>query len=95
MQFCRNILIAKICMYDLEKSHKNVEQLRALCSAANSGSTPLIRDFNHVKNAMKICTDKFVYAERFSEKMKIVVKYCNKISKGTYINVYVSGCWYV
>ena len=83
MQFCKKISNAKICMYDLEKFWKNVEQLQALCNAANSGSSPLISDFNHVKNAMKICLDKFVYAERFSEEIKVVVKYCNKISKGT------------
>ena len=83
IRFYKNISNAKICMYDLEKFWKNVEQLQALCNAANSGSSPLIPDFNHVKNAMRICSDKFVHAERFSEEMKVVVKYCNKISKGT------------
>ena len=83
IQLCKNILNAKICMYDLEKCRRNVEQLQALCNAANSGNSPLCPNSNHVKSAMDLCFEKFGYVEKFSEMMEVVVKYCNMISKGT------------
>ena len=83
IQLCRNILSAKICMYDLEKCYKNVEQLQALCHAANSGNAPLCPYYNHVKSGMDLCSEKFGYVEKFSKMMEVVVIHCNKISKGT------------
>ena len=75
-QLCRNILSAKICMYDLEKCQRNVEQLQALCNAANSPNS------NRVKSAMDLCSEKFGYVEKFSKMIEAVVKHCSKISKG-------------
>ena len=81
-------------MYDLEKCGRNVEQLQALCNAANSGITPLCPDSNHVKKAMKICSKKFGYVEKFSKMIEVVVKHCNKISKGILcIFVFVFSCY--
>ena len=82
IQLCRNILSAKICMYDLEKCHKNVEQLLALCNAANSGNSPLCPTYNRVRSGMDLCAEKFGYVEKFSKKMEVLVKHCDKISKG-------------
>ena len=83
IKLCKSILNAKICMYDLEKCRGNVEQLQALCNAANSGNTPLCPKSNHVKSAMELCSEKFDYVEKFSKMIEVVVKHCNKISKGT------------
>ena len=83
IQLCKNILSAKICMYDLEQCNKNVEQLQALCDAANSGNTPLCPSSDRVKSGMDLCAEKFGYVEKFSKKMEVLVKHCNKISKGT------------
>ena len=85
LQLCKNIPNAKICMYDLEKCFKNVEQLEALCNAANSGSGLLCPKFKHVKSAMDLCSEKFVSVEKFSKMIGVVVKYCNKISEGTHV----------
>ena len=82
IKLCNNILNAKISMYNLEKCRRNVEQLQALCNAANSGNTPLCKGFNHVKSAMELCSEKFDYVKKFSEMIEVVVKHCNKISKG-------------
>lgn len=83
IKLCKGIRNAKICMYDLEKCHKNIEQLQALCNAANSGNSPLCPDSNHVKSAMEMCSKKFSYVEKFSKMIEVVVKHCSKISKGT------------
>ena len=82
IQFCKRIVNAKICMYDLEKCERNIDSLRALCNAANSGKAPLCLHFEAVKNAMDLCSKKFLYVEQYSKMMEVVVKYCSKISKG-------------
>ena len=101
IQLCNKIISAKICMYDLEKCLVNVEQLQALCNAANSGSTHerLCPKSNDVKSAMELCSKKFDYVEKFSKMIEVVVKYCDKISKGTVclcmcvcVHVRVSRC---
>ena len=93
IQLCKSIQSATICMYDLEKYQKNYEQLQALCNAANSGNTCLCPIFSHVRSAMELCFKKFTYVEELSIVMKVVVKYCNKISKGiSYLHLSVCVC---
>ena len=95
VQLCRNISIGKICMNDLEKCQRSTLQLQALCNAANSGNVSHCPSFDQVKNAMDLCSKKFAYVVEYSDAVKVVVKYCNKISKGTYVNLCITRGTYV
>ena len=83
IQFCNNIVNGKVCMNDLAKCHRNVEALQNLCNAVNSEQAPLCQSFNHVKSGMDLCSKKFEYVEKYYKMVEVVVKHCNKISKGT------------
>ena len=85
MQFCTNIMNAKVCMNDLIKYRRSTEQLQALCTAANSGNAPLCPGFDHVKSSMESCFKKFDYVVKYKEIMKVMVKHCSKISKGMHV----------
>lgn len=84
-QLCNNIINAKICLNDLSKCFRNADTLQALCIAANSGSISFCPHFNQIKSAMELCFKMFDYVEKCNKMMAVVVKYCNKISKGTQV----------
>ena len=85
MQFCNNIMNAKICKNDLTRYRRSTEQLQALCIGANSGSVPLCPRFDHIKNSMDLCSKKFDYVVKYKEMIEVVVKHCSKICKGMHV----------
>lgn len=87
IRLCQNIVNAKICMNDLEKCSKSIQQLRALCNAANLGNRSLCQSFDDVSSAIGVCYKKFEYVEECSKKMEVLVKHCNKVSEGTQVYV--------
>lgn len=99
IQLCNNIISAKVTMSDLtEIGLKYTNQLRALCTAANSGNVLLCPSFDEVTSAMELCVKKFNYAEECSKRMEVVVKHCSKISEGTkfiYTHIYIYPCVYI
>ena len=84
-QLCNSIINAEITMNELMVCRKYDRQLQALCSAANSGNIHLCPNLDSISSAMNLCFKKFEYVEKCSKMMEVVVKYCDKISKGTYV----------
>ena len=88
-QLCNSIINAEIIVKDLEVCHKYTKQLQTLCRAANSENTLLCPAFDDVSSAIGLCNEKIDYVQQCSKKMKVVVEYCSKISKGTYISMHI------
>ena len=73
---------AKVTGKETEIYRRRSSRLQILYEAANIGVTPLVPQFNEVKDAVEDCVEKLAAVKQYRSKLLVVVDYCKHISKG-------------
>ena len=82
-KLCDDIKKATVTGKEVEIYKRQSSRLQVLYEAANIGVTPLVPQFNEVKDAVEDCVKKLAAVKQYRSKLLVVVDYCKHISKGT------------
>ena len=87
MKCCNSIINETITVQELIIYREKIEELKLICSGANSGNMKFCPEFTKINASMDSSFRKYIDVEQYLVKMEVVVEYCRPISNGMYTTV--------